>query len=138
MQDVQIKLVAKHSLYGQTEKTVSVYQGKGAEKVSAWYISYKEHIEGAGDVTTTLKVSEKEVTLLRQGGLQMKQQFEKGMSSHSPYVSPHGRFTMETHTRKLLVTSKQTRPQEIRIEYQLWMNEQYVGEHELTIHLDWT
>ncbi len=138
MQDVRIQLVATHRVDGQKEETNHSYQGKGVEKGSGWYITYKEHVEGAGDVTTTLKVSEKEVTLLRQGALQMKQQFQKGVSSHSTYVTPHGRFSMETHTVKLRMTGEQERPQEIRIEYQLWMNEQYTGEHELVVHLDWS
>jgi uncharacterized beta-barrel protein YwiB (DUF1934 family) len=137
MQDVQIHLIATHRVDGQTEETVHRYEGKGVEKGLGWYITYKEQVEGAGDVTTTVKVSEKEVTLLRQGTIQMKQQFQKGVSHHSPYVSPHGRFSMETHTHKLRITSEAERPQEIRIAYQLWLNQQYAGEHELMVRLTW-
>jgi len=139
MQDVQIDLIATHCVDGQTEQSVHRYQGKGVEKGLGWYITYKEQVEGAGEVMTTVKVSDRDVHLLRQGALQMKQQFEKGSSHQAPYVSPHGRFTMEIHTHKLRVIRQEQegRPLEIRIAYQLWLNEQYAGDHDLTIRLQW-
>jgi uncharacterized beta-barrel protein YwiB (DUF1934 family) len=137
MQDVEIQLTTKHKVDGQTEETVHRYLGKGVEKTNGWYLTYKEQLEGAGEVNTTLKVAETDVTLLRQGSLQMKQLFQKGVSSHSPYAGPFGRFSLETHTRRVRIYREQGRPTEIRVEYQLWLNEQYAGEHELIVNIHW-
>lgn len=137
MQDVHIHLVVRHSIEGQTEETRQKYHGKGVQKENGWYLSYKEEMEGVGDVSTVLKIGKSEVTLLRQGNLQVKQSFEKGQSSEANYNSPFGQFLMETHTRRLQIERDNDRPVHIQIAYQLWMNRQYAGDYELTLRLEW-
>ncbi|WP_312109485.1 DUF1934 domain-containing protein [Brevibacillus reuszeri] len=135
MQDVQIKLTAKHLVEGNWDASTHHYEGKCVQKATSWYVTYKEHMEGAGEVSTTLKLSDKALTLIRQGGVSTRQQFEKGVSTQSTYQSPYGPFAMETHTNKLRVQYENELPVLIEIAYQLWMNEQYSGEHELRIEL---
>ena len=135
MQDVQIKLTAKHLVDGSWDASTHHYEGKRVQKAASWYITYKEQMEGAGEVSTTIKLSDKAITLIRQGGVSTRQQFEKGASTLSLYHSPYGPFTMETHTNKLRIQYENELPVLIEISYQLWMNEQYTGEHELQIEL---
>jgi uncharacterized beta-barrel protein YwiB (DUF1934 family) len=137
MQNLTIQLTVTHSMNGQTERTVMEYQGKAAEKETGWYVMYTEQLDGVGDVSTILKIGVSDVTLLRQGSLQMKQLFRKGKSMECDYDSPHGRFRMETHTRKLRIERMENRPERVYIAYQLWMNEQYLGEYELELRLTW-
>jgi uncharacterized beta-barrel protein YwiB (DUF1934 family) len=137
MQDVQIQLVVTHKRDGQTDVTKQEYLGKGVQKENGWYISYKEQFDEIGEVGTILKIAELDVTLLRQGKLQSKQLFAKGRSSDSVYSSPYGQFQMETHTRQLRIKRENGRPQELEISYQLWLNQQYLGEYEMKIRLAW-
>lgn len=135
MQDVQIKLTARHRVEGEWEETTHSYPGKCVQKASAWYLTYTEQVEGAGEVSTTLRLTEKSITLVRQGGVSTRQQFEKGASTHSSYQSPYGPFAMETHTNKLRIRYEKEMPLSVELSYQLWMNEQYAGEHELSIQI---
>lgn len=135
MQDIQLKLTARHHVEGNWEETCHSYEGKRVQKASAWYLTYKEQMEGIGEVSTTLKLTDTSITLVRQGGVSTRQQFEKGASTHSTYQSPYGPFAMETHTNKLRIRYEAEVPVQVEIAYQLWMNEQYAGEHELKIEL---
>jgi len=78
MQDVQIKLTAKHLVDGSWDASTHHYEGKRVQKAASWYITYKEQMEGAGEVSTTIKLSNKAITLIRQGGVSTRQQFERG------------------------------------------------------------
>ncbi|KMZ43860.1 MULTISPECIES: DUF1934 domain-containing protein [Bacillales] len=135
MQDIQVKLTARHHVEGNWEETTHGYEGKLVQKASAWYLTYKEQMEDVGEVSTTLKLTDTSITLVRQGGVSTRQQFEKGASTHSTYQSPYGPFAMETHTNKLRIRYEAEVPVQVEIAYQLWMNEQYAGEHELKIEL---
>ncbi|MFA4133492.1 MULTISPECIES: DUF1934 domain-containing protein [unclassified Brevibacillus] len=135
MQDIQVKLTARHHVEGNWEETTYSYEGKRVQKASAWYLTYKEQMEDVGEVSTTLKLTDTSITLVRQGGVSTRQQFEKGASTHSTYQSPYGPFAMETHTNKLRIRYEAEVPVQVEIAYQLWMNEQYAGEHELKIEL---
>ncbi len=132
-----IHVTIRQTVQGQTEETRQVHEGKGVRKENGWYVTFSEMLEGIGDVQTVVRIGEGDVTLIRQGHLQMKQQFLKRQSSRSTYISPHGTFQMETHTRTLKITRDADRPKAVYAEYQLWLNGQYVGEFTLTFDLCW-
>ncbi|WP_232322369.1 DUF1934 domain-containing protein [Brevibacillus parabrevis] len=135
MEEVQLKLSARHRVDGEWDETTHEYKGKLVQKASAWYLTYKEQLEDAGEVSTTLKLTDSAVTLVRQGVVSTRQHFEKGASTHSTYQSPYGPFAMETHTSKLRIRYAEDAPVQVEIFYQTWMNEQYAGEHELKMEL---
>ncbi|GAA4720498.1 DUF1934 domain-containing protein [Brevibacillus fulvus] len=137
MQDVQIQLAVTHQANGQTEQTRYSYQGRGTKKENGWYFSYPESLEGVGTIQTVLKVGEADVTLLRQGKLQMKQLFAKGKTSETIYNSPMGPLTMETHTRKVKIKREADRPAQLLLAYQVWLNGQYAGDYELHLLFQW-
>jgi len=136
MQEVRIELTARHLVDGQWEETVHQYAGRCVAKANAWYLTYTEHLEGIGEVATTLKLGENSVTLMRQGGVSSRQEFQKGKSTRSTYRSPYGPFAMETHTHKLKIGYAEQKPVQVEIAYQLWMNDQYTGEHQLQIRIE--
>jgi len=136
MQEVSIKLTAKHLVEGNEEETIHDYTGRCVEKANAWYLTYREQMEGIGEVGTTLRLGDKSVTLVRQGQVSTRQQFEKGKSTHAVYKSPYGPFDMETHTNKLRIHYADGMPKQVEIAYQLWMSEQYAGEHQLKIEIN--
>lgn len=124
-----IQLKSKQTLDGQTEETVHTYQAKATKKQESWYFAFKENSEE--DVSTVLKVNAQEITLLRQGSVQMKQVFHKGQSHTTRYVTPYLAYIMEIHTNKLKIQENGNGPTQIQIGYQLWLNEQYAGEIQL-------
>ncbi|WP_400162215.1 DUF1934 domain-containing protein [Brevibacillus sp. TJ4] len=136
MQDITITLTARHLVEGEWDETSHQYPGRYVEKAKAWYVTYTEQMPDIGDVATTLRLGQNSVTLIRQGSVSTRQQFEKGKSTHSVYQSPYGPFDMETHTNKLRIHYEQEKPSEVEIAYQLWMNGQYAGEHHLQIKLE--
>lgn len=126
MDKATIILKSKQTLEGKTEETLHTYQAKATEKLGSWYFTYKENAEE--DVNTVLKVNGSEITLLRQGSIQMKQLFQKGQSHTSRYVTPYLAYAMEVHTNQLKIRTEANGPTQIYIGYQLWLNEQYAGE----------
>jgi len=137
MEEVTLRLVVKQMANGETETNTYSYQGRAVAKGSAYYFTYKEELEGAGEVSTILKVEDLKVSLIRQGSVQMKQQFEKGKSYESTYTGSFGMMRMETHTRQLRITQANGRPDLLAVNYQLWMGEQYIGEFDLELKINW-
>ncbi|MFM1651156.1 DUF1934 domain-containing protein [Brevibacillus sp. B_LB10_24] len=137
MQEVTLHLTIRQSSGGQTTVTDNRYEGKAVEKAAGWYFSYQEDLEGIGEVGAVIRVAESDVTLLRQGSLQMKQVFSKNRSTESAYVTPHGRFWLKTHTRKLRIERTGDRPTGISLAYQLWLQDEYLGESVLTLGIEW-
>ncbi|WP_126428954.1 DUF1934 domain-containing protein [Brevibacillus marinus] len=137
MQDVVLHVHSKQHSDGQVAKMEQQYQSKGAAKPGGWYFTYVESVADVGEVRTVLKVGVDEVTILRQGPLEMKQRFQSGMDSESIYHSPFGRFRMKVYTRRLRVTHQENRPLAVDLAYQLWLNEAYVGEVELAFRFAW-
>ncbi len=137
MQQVTLHLTSKQMMDGQTEESRHEYQAKAVLKQDAWFFSFKEAEEGVGEVSTILKAGEQEITLLRQGPVQMKQSFQKGQSSTSRYISPYGAYLMQVHTHKIKIEREEGRPKTISIAYQLWLNDQYAGEILLEYTMVW-
>lgn len=72
-----------------------VTEGKYYKKDDAFFITYKEsEVTGMEGTTTTLKVSEGTVTLMRFGSVNSHFIFERGQKHLSYYETPHGTFTI--------------------------------------------
>ena len=137
MIDVTIQVSITHMMDGHTEHTQMESTGRAVEKENGWFFSYTEEIAGAGKVPTILKLSQAGLSLLRQGHVKMKQEFQKGLQSESMYDTPHGRFRMAIYTRKLQTTREDGRPVTSHILYQQWLDGQYLGEYELNFRFLW-
>lgn len=137
MQDVVVHMHSEQRSDGAVTKIEQCYPSKGTVKPGGWYFTYVESVADVGDVRTVLKVGTDEVTILRQGPLEMKQRFQAGVDSESIYASPFGRFQMKVYTRRLQVTQQANRPLAVDLAYQLWLNEAYVGEVELAFRFTW-
>ncbi|MGD8190392.1 DUF1934 domain-containing protein [Brevibacillus ginsengisoli] len=138
MQQVILQLTSKQQINGQSDVSRHNYEAKAVLKHDVWFITYKEQLEDQLEVNAVLKVGKQDFTLLRQGAVQMKQSFQKGLSSSSRYVSPYGSYLMEVHTHHLRIKEENGQPQEISVGYQLWLNDQYTSDVELHYSLKWT
>lgn len=138
MQQVTLQLTSKQIMNGQTEEVRHHYEANAVLKQNAWFFTYKEPLDDQLEVNAVLKVGQQEVTLLRQGAVQMKQSFQKGQSSSSRYNTPYASYQMQVHTHQLRIKEEDNRPSEIAIGYQLWLNEELMGEIQLHYSLKWT
>ncbi|MED1742812.1 MULTISPECIES: DUF1934 domain-containing protein [Brevibacillus] len=137
MQEVNVELTSRHKMYDEWQEDTHQYLGRCTQKGSDWYLTYKEQMEGAGEVNTVWKFSQQSISLLRQGAIQTKQRFQKGETDRTTYHSPHGIFSMEINVYKMKRNDENERPSVIQISYQLWLNEQYAGDHEISLQISW-
>ncbi|AIF50013.1 DUF1934 domain-containing protein [Pelosinus sp. UFO1] len=111
--------------------------GRCYSKNGVNYILYKDsEISGLEGVTTMLKVYDKQVTLVRTGSVEHKQDFRLGEKSRSAYVTPYGTMQMSIVTNSLEITSDSiTGIKDLDISYELEMNGQWQSANTLSISI---
>ncbi|SCI31109.1 MULTISPECIES: DUF1934 domain-containing protein [unclassified Romboutsia] len=105
------------------------------EKNDATYLMYKEDNEGV-EITTSIKVSKKEITIKRFGASNSTMVFEKGKVHTSNYKTPYGLFLIETHTKHLDVDNNSENNFKIELDYNLKMNDMFNGRNKITINVE--
>ena len=72
-----------------------ITEGKLYKKENTFYVSYKETgVTGMEGTTTTLKVEENRITLIRHGTVASTFVFEEGVENISHYATEYGVFTV--------------------------------------------
>jgi len=80
---------------GDEDRMELITEGKLYKKENVFYISYKETgVTGMEGTTTTLKVEEDKVTLIRHGTVTSTFVFEEGKENISHYATEYGVFTV--------------------------------------------
>lgn len=83
------------------------------------YITYKEtEISGFSDCTSTLKIEDDKVTLIRFGSTTCNLIFDKDTITESMYSTEHGCFNMKVNTHDVKV-SKENKKTSLYIRYTL-------------------
>ena len=96
-----------------------VTEGRYYKKGSTYYVTYKEsEVTGMEGTTTTLKISNGIVTLMRFGSVNTQFIFEEGQKHMSYYDTQYGTFTVGVMTRAVTV-DVDDEGGEIRVDYQL-------------------
>src|SRR4051812_30116461 len=76
-----------------------VTEGKYYKKGDAYFITYKEsEVTGMVGTTTTLKIMDKTITLMRFGSINSQFIFEQGQKHVSYYDTSYGAFTIGVFT----------------------------------------
>ena len=87
---------------GDEDRMELITEGKLYKKENAFYISYKETgVTGMEGTTTTLKVEEDKVTLIRRGTVTSTFVFEEGKENISHYATEYGVFTVGVRADKI-------------------------------------
>ncbi|WP_096203008.1 DUF1934 domain-containing protein [Bacillus sp. FJAT-45350] len=111
--------------------------GQLHEKNQSLYLHYEEELEEVGKVRTLIKVTDADVTIIRQGAVQMRQPFLLHKTTSGTYHSPFGLLEMETTTNELQFEwSKEKQSGQLILSYQLLLQGEDGGEHELTIYVE--
>ncbi|MDI6604717.1 MAG: DUF1934 domain-containing protein [Thermoanaerobacteraceae bacterium] len=108
-----------------------VTEGKFLRKGDNYYIKYDEsEISGMDGTTTTLKVSDDVITLIRFGSNQAKMIFKKDKRYQLDYITPYGKVLLGIKPYKLFVNMNENGG-ELEIKYDLDLNKEIVSNNEL-------
>lgn len=134
--NVIIKVRATQTDTGKNiNKLELVTEGKYYKKGELYYVTYKEsEVTGMEGTTTTLKVHNNVVTLLRFGVVNNQFIFEEGQKHISYYDTPNGAFMIGVQTKSINVDIDDTGG-EIKVDYLLEMDNKKLGENDLYMHI---
>lgn len=133
--DILVKLASTINNGSQQEVNQFETDGKLYLKDDEIYLRYKESID-LGNTWTTIKWNPKQldtVKIIRQGDIRAEQIFQKEFVHNTFYYNPHGRFAMKTITRDIHIGGNNQQGN-IKLVYQLFLNEQNVGEFSININ----
>lgn len=112
-----------------------VTEGKYYKKGNTYYITYREsEVTGMEGTTTTLKVTEGVVTLMRFGSVNSQLVFERGQKHVSYYDTAQGSFTMGVFANEVSINVDDAGG-EIRVDYQLEIDNNNTGENDFYLHI---
>ena len=107
-----------------------VTEGKYYKKGDSYYVTYKEsEVTGMDGTTTTLKVADGKVTLMRFGAVNSQFIFEEGQKHMSYYDTAYGAFTIGVLANKVDIDVND-RGGEIWVDYQLEIDNNKSGEND--------
>ena len=107
-----------------------VTEGRYYKKADTYYVTYKEsEVTGMEGTTTTLKISEGIVTLMRFGAVNSQFIFEKGRKHVSYYDTAHGAFTIGVFTNEMNIDINDCGG-EIWVDYKLEIDNNKTGEND--------
>lgn len=123
-----IKLYIKAT---QTEKSgekneIEFYvEGTLIEKNGIIYITYKEsELSGMEGTTTTLKITEKSLSIIRFGTYNSKLEFRQGEVTTASYQTPYGIIPITIDTRLLNIDLRQEEKSSLHLMYSLKANDE--------------
>lgn len=88
---VIVSLKSKQIIDGQEESVEMITPGKLYSKEDAYYVVYEEtEVSGMEGTTTTLKIGNQNVSLIRFGTVSSKLNFKRGVKDVSLYKTPYG------------------------------------------------
>ena len=109
-------------------------EGKCVEKDGCTYLTYKEsELSGMEGTTSTIKIAEDTIVILRFGAVASKFEYKKGIKSDSLYKTPFGSFDMTVSTRDLKINQTDDGSQLIMLKYNLEIDGQGAFANELEI-----
>lgn len=112
-----------------------ITEGKYYQKGSNYYITYKEsEVTGMVGTTTTLKVGEGVVTLMRFGKVNSQFVFQKGQKHISSYETEYGNFTIGVYANNVDIDINDAGG-EIRVGYQIEIDNQSTGRNDFYMHI---
>ena len=110
--------------------------GKMFEKNKDIYIVYEESEENQ-KVTTTLKISEEEVSIKRFGNVNSLMIFKENHKHLTKYRTNQGLFIIETETNKLVVDKSEKNYIKLNIEYNINILDLFKGKNEINILIEY-
>lgn len=112
-----------------------VTSGRYYEKNGNYYVSYKEsELTGLGNTTTTLKIEESKVTVMRFGEITSNMIFEEGVTHITYYDMGFGALTVGVSTKRI-DKKLDDRGGKMKIDYAMEINNAVTGENALFMEI---
>lgn len=112
-----------------------ITEGKYYKKDNAYYVTYKEsEVTGMSGTTTTLKISDGVITLMRFGSVNTQFIFEKGQKHMSYYDTIYGTFTVSVLASQVSVNVDDSGG-EIKVDYDIEIDNNKTGENDLHMYI---
>lgn len=107
-----------------------VTEGKYYRKGETYYVTYKEsEVTGMEGTTTTLKIADGTVTLMRFGAVNSQMVFERGQKHVSHYDTAFGAFTIGVFASEVNVRVDDNGG-EIKVDYHLEIDNNKTGDND--------
>ncbi|MEK4181119.1 DUF1934 domain-containing protein [Aeribacillus sp. FSL K6-1121] len=132
---VPVQIYVQNKIYqNQTEEErIEFYTtGEFFKKQHTFYLVYDE-IQDDETVKTLIKISEKETTLIRSGGIRLRQRFKQGQKTYANYETPYGTLKLAAETKSLIWHTDEEKHGTLSIEYLLEINGDTPRLHSLSI-----
>ncbi len=112
-----------------------VTEGRYYKKEGAYYITYNEsEVTGMEGTTTTLKIHDGVITLMRTGAVNAQFVFERGRKHLSYYDTAYGAFTVGVFTNDLNINIDENGG-EIWVDYKLEIDNNKTGENDFYMQI---
>lgn len=112
-----------------------VTEGKYYKKADTYFVTYKEtEVTGMEGTTTTLKISDGVITLIRFGSVNSQFVFERGRRHVSYYDTAYGAFTISVFTNDLNINIDD-HGGEIWVDYKLEIDNNKTGDNDLYMQI---
>lgn len=135
---IRLKLVTEiRDGAGRKELLTIEEEGTLYSKEDATFLAYKEMMENVGQISNVIKIKDGEVSIMRSGGVSMRQTYRKGATTSGSYQSPYGMMEMVAKTENIDFTNHtESRKAKLILSYQLQMQGEWVGRHRLTFMIE--
>lgn len=133
----KLKIITKQYDEMGTVDTIEVSTiGKMFEKNKDIYVVYEE-IEEGQKVTTTLRISNDEVSIKKFGNVNSLMVFKEKHKHLTKYKTPQGLFMIETKTNKLIVDKSEKDYIKLNIDYNISILDLFKGKNEINILIEY-
>ncbi|MBM7622873.1 DUF1934 domain-containing protein [Sporohalobacter salinus] len=117
---------------GKREEISFTTNGKLYQKKFGYYLRYDEEMGIDQETTTTLKIKDEVLTLIREGAVRMKQEFEVGKVDSFSYQTPYGRLDFNLIVEEVYIKTEAKKGR-IKLDYNLKDKDKLVSQNQLTI-----
>lgn len=117
----------------ETSEIELVTEGRYYKKGNAYYVTYKEtEITGMDGTTTTLKIADGVVTLMRTGSTNSQLIFEQGQKHVSYYDTAGGAFTIGVYANAVNIDVND-KGGELSVDYSIEIDDNKTGDNDLHV-----
>ncbi len=136
---MEVKLSILTNQYDEFENkdTIKVNTiGKLFQKNEDIYVVYEE-VEDNQKITTTLKISNEEVSIKKYGNINSLMVFKKNHKHLTKYRTNQGLFVIETTTNNLIIDKSEKNYIKLNIEYNINILDLFKGKNEINILIEY-
>lgn len=135
--EAKLKILTKQYDEVGTIDTIEVDTiGKIFEKNKDIYVVYEE-IEEEQKITTTVRISDDEVSIKRFGNVNSLMIFKENHKNLTKYKTNQGLFVIETETNKLTIDKSKNNYIKLNIEYNINILDLFKGKNEINILIEY-